>query len=720
MFDLKTPINELPFPVQRLSDEARELWLSTYADVFAQTSDETKAEMGAWGAINRENVLRKLGMKSVDGRTVIGGWSNLYTNKNERDLLDTFFNEKTEYALEYYQNAPLLYEHDAKFGIIGKRIHTEVFPHGIWMEHELHADSPHYGKVVSELEQGVLYYSTDSIAHVVAEGYEPEDGYLGLWFLAGCSLTKNPAEPALGPVTLTGVVQAIKSAREMRKVSADEVTPTIPEEEIIPMQEAKMPTLQEIALMIGLSESATAEEVVTQLQSLDSTAQKMDGMTDEEKEQASKSIETLNKIAAALTVEGVAPSTEELRAMLTSALESLGVEIEEEVAVVDPVMQAKAAKSVYESFKNSTAPVTQKPIHAVNREKQQSGLKMRNSGGNGFGTPIAKKSASTIITEGLIAMAMGDAKKLHNLGYKRSSKSLGYQEGVLGGWLPDRAVSTELIQLFYANTAVLNAGATVVPMDGIETMIYRKMLSGGVGRWAAAGQTNTSTDQTFGMVELTLRQATAESRLSNRLIKNTPSLNLENMIMRDLEQQLSLLVDLSALRGSGAKPAGSAGRELLGVRNTTGVTVNALTSAGRTPTTKDFVDAWGRIQDANVPASSTWKHIMHPRTNRIISNTTDVTGRLIPIEQYTQGYDVLTTTQVPITLSATTGGAVDCSEIYFGDWQYLIVGMGQDIEFRVDTSRFIQEDETYIRADMMVDVAVSHAEAFEVLTNVRP
>jgi HK97 family phage major capsid protein len=713
MFNLDTPLEALPFPVQRLDAEERDLWLLAYVEAYEETGDEQKAELAAWGAINGEMVRRQLGIKTVDGKTIIGGWAMLFTDAENLDLVKTYFDETTDLALDYYPQAPLLYEHDAGFGIIGKRTLTEVYPRGVWMEHELHADHALFHKIVSETKRGVLFYSSDSLSHVVQVGYNPEDSHLGLWFLAACSLTQNPAEPSLGPVSFTGVMEAIKSARGKRKAFADAVDTSQEEQNQSQDKESEMELLEQIRIALGLPEGTAPEVILQTVQTLADTATKMGDMNEEERE-ASKEVQTLNAIREALTEDDVAPNDEELLVILDAVVEMLTDETSEEEEPV--VVNAQALKGVVSHLKGSNTAVTRMPYTTNPNAKRAGG----NGNRKGFGTYIAKKDSSRILAEGILALVEGNARGLRSLGFKPSSKSFSSQAGAGGGWLPDRTVAAELLELFYAKSVVREAGATVVPMIGIDSTLYRKMLTGATARWAAESQPNANAEATFGLVELNLRQAVGDMRLPNKLLKNATSVSIEQTLMDDLSKAISLLVDLSAIRGTGAKPSGSVGRELLGIRNTPGVEITPLTSAGRTPKIEDFVDAWGRIEDADVPSSDTWKHVMSPRTHRTIRNMKDTTGQAIPEEAFTQAYDVLKTTQIPNNLTATSGGATNCSEIYFADWQYLIIGMGHDIEFRVDTSRYIDTDETYIRADMMIDVALSHTEAFQVLTNVRP
>jgi len=699
-YNLTTPPDALPPAVGRLADDIRTLWLETYARVYDETGDELKAELAAWGAVKREDMLRELGIKSADGRTFVMGWAMLFTDSDNLDLVGTYFDATTQLALDYYTNAPLFYEHDGAYGIVGKRTNSQLYPHGVWLEHELDPTSPHFDHIVAELNAGVLYYSSDSIWHFVNDGYNPEDSHLGLWYLAGCSLTQNPAEPALGPVTLAGTAHAIKTAQEERKASADiaHITESASSEET---QLMETDLIAQVATMLGLPPETPNEDIIARIQSLLDTATKMDDM-DEDELSASKDMALLNTFREALTVEGVAPSDDELIVMLQSALDSLAGTPEEAPSEADLSAQMNAVKSVAQLLKQSTKAVNNTLPHTT-RPNPERGTKSR-----GFGNYISKKAAKTVLAEGVVHMASNNTRAL---------KALGYNEGVNGGWLADREVSTELLEFFYAQAVIQQAGATIVPMPGIETLTYRKQLNGGTAYWAGEGQVNEDTTLQWGLVSLNLREAIGTAFVANRLLKNS-SIDLEKAITEDLQKSISLLVDLSALRGTGGKPQGSTGREFNGILNIPAVEKKEMgTGNGKVPTIKDFVDAWGRIEDANVPSGGKWGIVCAPRVDRFLRNTTDTIGQLTADTRYTQGHPVHKTTQIPVNTQLGTSN--DTTEIYFGAWDYLYMGIGQDIEFVVDYSVRRQERQVLIQAIMMADVCVSHPQAFQILTGVR-
>ncbi len=184
-------------------DEEDEVFKSTYKRVLDETGDAMKAMLAARGAFMR-NKRFGLATKSAPQGLLIGGWAIYFADERYLDLQKTFFPAKTQLFLDFYQGAPLWYEHGehSATGItpIGRRVGHEVHDWGVWLEHELFTDHPMYPTIKAKIERGDLGYSSDTLGHIMAKGYKGSTGELSVWPLAGCSLTPTPAEPALGAV----------------------------------------------------------------------------------------------------------------------------------------------------------------------------------------------------------------------------------------------------------------------------------------------------------------------------------------------------------------------------------------------------------------------------------------------------------------------------------------------------------------------------------------
>lgn len=706
------PLPELTPSIDTLSADDQTRWHAVYTDVFTETGDETKAALAAWGAVRKERVLEYYGMKSAQDDPVIGGWGMLFTDPAHTDLDDQFFDEQTKTFLELSGRA-LWYEHgqDVDYGVdpIGERVYEKAYQWGIWTEHKLYEDHPHYARTEREIANGELALSSDSVAHYVARGYDEQTGRLGVWTIAGWSLTRNPAEPALGAVTFQQFASAVKAATEAREAQgqggdASKAQSTTHTQKDNPMKVELLSGLAEFlgvdpdvkavkssldTLIEALTEVAAAEDAGAEVPAED----KAEGEDGAMVEETGAGLPDMAQLRAALGLGADAPSGEiigrlqELMAMLSEQPEMKSYNFNGLAAAV-----GAAAKS--------TVPVDP-ALPKLTREQGQPGMKNVNFNKG------AKVPGLARLVQGVIGGKSESAMK-----------AMGYSIGSNGGYFLRQEVAAEMIELFRASTVVDKLGATYVPMSGIETLTYRKQLTGATATYRGEAQSGNQSDLTFGIVNLQLKELFAGVRLNRRLLRNSEE-NLEAMINRDLNLALSLRADLAALVGTGGIPneTGATGAEPRGIRNTTGVTSTNLATNGAIPTVKNFVDAWGRLEDANVPASPSWGAAMSPRTRRTMENLTDTTGQLLDEARWTQGHKVETTTQIVNT--RTVGSSTDTSEVYLGDWQYLIYGLGQDVEIIVDESVYRLSGEVYIEATLMHDVGVAQPTAFQILAGAR-
>lgn len=187
------------------TDDEQTLYMQTYERVLVDTGDNGKAQLAADGAIRRARMKLAVKAQMVGDDVLVSGWGILFGTNQTKDLDEQYFPPDGDYGLEFYQDAPLLYQHgrDRRYGVrpIGQRVHVERYQHGLWATHKLFKEHPFYDKTVKQIENGELAYSSDSIAHLVYQGLEP-DGGLTIWWLCGWSLVDTPAEPGLSKVVI--------------------------------------------------------------------------------------------------------------------------------------------------------------------------------------------------------------------------------------------------------------------------------------------------------------------------------------------------------------------------------------------------------------------------------------------------------------------------------------------------------------------------------------
>lgn len=700
--------------LSNLNPAEKAAWLSVYREVLDETGDGLKAELAAWGALKRQSRLKVV--KSTNGRWRVPGWGMLFTGAQKRDLDKQFFDQATKTFLRTSGRA-LWYEHgeDPAYGVdpIGERVVTEVYPRGIWTEHELYSDHPQLDRTLQEINDGELSLSSDSILQYVEQGFDPTTGYLGVWPIAGWSLTKRPAEPGLGPVTLDDFSMAVKTAMAEAREAQSRNGHTADRQSNLSSQEDELMNLNELlealAKFYGIKPELNAVKSATDGLIAALTKAATDGTPDPAMPDGAP-MPDLAQLRSAL---GLAPDAD--NAAIVTALQAiLDLLMEPETP---PVPEgASAGKSTGAKF-DFTAMKRAQEMAAKNAPAEPDDVPYNTRSQNGNGgqatrhAPAFNRGAKK---PGLAELVLGVVGKKS----EGAMKAMGYSTGPNGGLFLGSEVAGEMIELFRAQSVVDQLGATYVPMTGIETLTYRKQLGGATATYRGEAQNINQSEPQFGTVQLQLKELVAGTRVNRRLLRNSVA-NLEAMIRKDLQIAISLRADKAGLMGSGGIPneTGATGAEPTGLLNTAGVTQTALATNGAVPAIKDFVNAWGRIEDANVPSSSSWGMAMSPRTKRTMENLTDTTGQLLPVARWSQGFKYPVTTQIPNNL--TVGTSTDCSEVFLGDWQYLIVGLGQDVEIIVDESVYRLSGEIYIEATMMHDVGVAQPTAFQILTGVR-
>lgn len=290
--------------------------------------------------------------------------------------------------------------------------------------------------------------------------------------------------------------------------------------------------------------------------------------------------------------------------------------------------------------------------------------------------------------------------------------------GGAGGYaIPPQAIM-QWIEKLYANLVVKKAGARV--MTGLTgSPVYIPRHSGSVtAYWIGEGDTITNSKITDQQLSMTPKECAALVVVNNKLLLLAASNpEVENMIMGDMEMQLQLAIDLAALRGTGAN------NQPRGIANTSSINTLALGTDGDYFDFDDVLDMEGELDDDNALRGKL-AFITHGKVKRRLKKTKiaqysgDTGGQYVvfPMSEANMrdaiGYDMHTTTQIPTNL--TKGGGTNLSEVYFGNFDDLIIGQwgGMDIAKSDSAGTAFEENRTKIRIIQSVDVAVRHAESF--------
>ena len=289
-----------------------------------------------------------------------------------------------------------------------------------------------------------------------------------------------------------------------------------------------------------------------------------------------------------------------------------------------------------------------------------------------------------------------------------------------GGYLVPVQALGGIIDLLRANLVTAALGATILDnLTGVPVEIP-KQTGAATAVWVEENSAITESEITFGQLALNPKGLAALVKMSNRSLRLTNPA-LEALVRDDITQQIALALDLAALRGTGANG------QILGVSNQIGVGSVDFSSTAQSTTT--FNPSWeamyeleGVVEDANA-LRGRLGFAMSPKIKRVMSKlraavaaVDDQGGNFMQTMPMTAahitailGWPFQTTTQIPNTL-----GSGDKSEVYFGNWADLIIGMwgGMRLKASDEAGTAFTSDQTWVRAIMDVDAGIRRQESF--------
>lgn len=280
-----------------------------------------------------------------------------------------------------------------------------------------------------------------------------------------------------------------------------------------------------------------------------------------------------------------------------------------------------------------------------------------------------------------------------------------------GGFLVPEVLGGPTIDYVRNAARIFEAGAVTVPVESDSHSIPR-VTAGVTGAWRNEGATVSQETPTVDRVTFKVRSLAVEVKLSMELLEDMP-VDSFDAITRDIVSALAVKLDYAGLRGSGTPP------EPKGVRNQSGITVQAL-GAGNGATPTDWspqINAVGAVQALNFEPNAS---IHSARTAKTFASLKDTTNQPLAPPSYLDGLSNLVSNQIPGNL--TVGSSNDCSELFIGQWDQLLIGIRPQLGARVRqlNEKYSDTMEVAVQAWLRADVQLSHAEAFAVVTGVRP
>jgi HK97 family phage major capsid protein len=670
------------YAIDALRGADRTLWDEIYADALAETGDAQMAELAAWGAVRKAKIMLRRAGKSENGDDIVIGWGMLFTDENALDLDEQFFDGTTQLYLDVAGRG-LFYEHgqDSIYGTapIGERVMAKVFSRGIWTEHRLYPDHPQHNRTVREVDAGELSLSSDSVAHYVAQGYDEATGHLGTWNLYGWSLTRRPAEPGLGMVTLKAAMKSYQANQG----------------------QSTMKWMNALAKFFGVEETMDAvksemTDLIAQLAAVAEGDAATEDMTDQEK----AALPDVRQLAVALGLgEGATPA--DVMARMQEVMTALAAE--------EGAVEGAASTKSYDY--GALKGMQNVPVNRIGANVGKS------NGANGAGkSPADSKKSNRYGAVPQVGKALKPSISAMVRDIK-AGKAQSYQLGTTGGYLLNHEISSEIIPALRDTLPLMEMGVREFPMSGTESLSVPRVQSEMEAYWVGEGDEITDSEETYDTVTLVPKPLAARVIVPNKLLMNA-AINYESQLRDDMTYRINRAIMRAALFGTGG------GAQPLGIVNTPGVTITSLGTNGGVPTMQDMNDMIGRIEDAPIEQSETWAWLTSPRTRRTFTSMTDTNGQPILRDNWSSGErpDLLGINfykSTVISNTDTVGSSTDCSKIFLADWRYLAIGLSNQIEIAVLDQTRASRLQTEIIAYTFVDVAVLREEAFEVDTGVR-
>lgn len=254
-------------------------------------------------------------------------------------------------------------------------------------------------------------------------------------------------------------------------------------------------------------------------------------------------------------------------------------------------------------------------------------------------------------------------------------------------------MASSFIELLRNRAVVMRAGATM--MSGLQgNVAIPKQTGAATAYWVAESGAPDESQQTIGQVTMTPKTVGAYTDFSRRLILQS-SIDVENMVRRDLAAVIALAIDSAALYGTAAN------NQPRGLKLQSGI--NTRDFAATNPSFADLVQMETEVQSDNADVG-TMRYLMHPaqvgscKTTPKFGSGTEATiwepGNTV------NGYGVEVSNQL---LSG---------DVFFGNFADLLIGFWSGLDLTVDPYAGATSGTVRVIALQDCDIAVRNAVSF--------
>ena len=253
-------------------------------------------------------------------------------------------------------------------------------------------------------------------------------------------------------------------------------------------------------------------------------------------------------------------------------------------------------------------------------------------------------------------------------------------------------LAASFIDLLRNRSVVQRAGATV--MNGlVGNIAIPKQTGAATAYWVAESGAPTESQQTVGQVTMTPRTVGAFTDFSRRLILQS-SLDVENMVRRDLAAVIALAIDTAALYGTGAS------NQPTGLKLQSGI--NTKDFAATNPTFAELVAMESEVAVDNADVG-TMRYLLNPAQRGAAKSTEKFAGTGMTIWEpgnSINGYATEVSNQV-------TAG-----DVFFGNFADLMIGFWSGLDLTVDPYAGATSGTVRVIALQDCDIAVRNAVSF--------
>lgn len=261
-----------------------------------------------------------------------------------------------------------------------------------------------------------------------------------------------------------------------------------------------------------------------------------------------------------------------------------------------------------------------------------------------------------------------------------------------GNLVATNLLADSFIDLLRNSSIAIRAGATV--MNGLSgNVAIPKQTGAATAYWVAESGAPTEAQQTVGQVTMTPKTVGAFTDFSRRLILQS-SLDVENMVRRDLAQVIALAIDTAAFYGTGIN------NQPTGLKLQSGI--NTKDFAAANPTFAELVAMESEIAADNA-ALGAMRYLLNPAQRGAFKSTEKFssTGATIWEPGNTvNGYATEVSNQV-------TAG-----DVFFGNFADLMIGFWSGLDLTVDPYAGATSGTVRVIALQDTDIAVRNAVSF--------